>query len=185
MKHPLLKDAEERFQKSLSVCNEELAGLHAGRATPALVENVKVNYYGVPTPLKQLAVITAPQSNLLVIKPYDPASAGEIHKAILKANLGLGVQSDGKVVRATVPPLSEERRKQLVTRAKDICEQAKIAMRNVRRDINKRIDQLKKDGQLSEDDAFRLKDEILQQLRDYEKKVDELLDKKENELMNI
>lgn len=185
MKHPLHKEAEEKFKKSLSVCMDELAGLHAGRATPALVENVKVNYYGVPTPLKQLAVITAPQSNLLVIKPYDPASAGDIHKALLKAEIGLGVQSDGKIVRATVPPLSQERRKKLVSRAKEICEQAKIAMRNVRRDINKRIEQLKKNGEISEDDAFRLKDKILETLRDYEKKVDDLLDKKENELMNI
>ena len=185
MKHPLLKEAEEKFKKSLSVCSEDLAGLHAGRATPALVENLKVNYYGVPTPLKQLAVITAPQANLLVIKPYDPASAGEIHKTLLKAGLGLGVQSDGKVVRATVPPLSEERRRQLTARARDIGEQAKIAMRNVRRDINKRIEQLKKDGELSEDDAFRLKDKVLETLREYEKKVDDLIEKKESELLNL
>ena len=185
MKHPLLKEAEEKFKKSLGVCADELAGLHAGRATPALVENVKVNYYGVPTPLKQLAVITAPQANLLVIKPYDPSSAGEIHKALLKAELGFGVQSDGKVVRVTIPPLSEERRKKLVVHAKDVCERAKIAMRNVRREINKRVDNMKKEGELSEDDAFRLKDKILETLRDYEKKVDELLEKKESELMNL
>ncbi len=184
-KHPLVREAEEKFVKSLSVCAEELGTLHTGRATPALVENLKVNYYGTPTPLKQLAVISAPQPNLLVIKPYDPASSGEIHKTLLKAELGLGVQSDGKLVRASVPSLSEERRKKLVMRARKIAEEAKVAMRNVRRDANKTIETAKKDGEIGEDEAFRIKDAVQDSLKEYEEKVDELLRKKEDDLMNV
>src|SRR5262245_51596990 len=130
----VLLEAEEKMEKSVEVLKNDYRGMRTGRAHPGLVEPIRVDYYGSPTPLRQLAQIMVPEANQLVIKPFSPQDAGAIEKAILKSELGITPQNDGKVVRLTIPPLSEQRRKQLVSQAKERAEQARVAIRNVRRD---------------------------------------------------
>ena len=178
-------DAEERMEKAVSVLKDELKSIRTGRATTGLVEHVRVDYYGTSTPLIQLANIATPSPQLIVIKPYDPASVGDIEKAILQSDLGITPNSDGKLIRLAVPPLSEERRKQLASRVKELGENAKIAIRNIRRDANKQVDREKKDSVMSEDEAERAKKDIQESTHEYESQVDELLDGKTKELMQI
>ncbi|MHC4601682.1 MAG: ribosome recycling factor, partial [Planctomycetota bacterium] len=156
-----------------------------GRATPGLVESVRVDYYGAPTPLRQLATISVPEPRLLVIKPFDPSSLKEIEKAILKSDVGVTPQNDGKLLRLVVPPLSEERRRQVVNLAREKCEETRVSFRNVRRDGHRKADQGQKEKIFSEDDARELKDEIHEEMKKMEKKVDEVIAKKEKEIMEI
>ena len=181
----VLLDAEERMEKALTHLVEEYRGVRTGRASSGLVEHLKVDYYGSPTPLNQLANIGTPEPQLIVIKPYDPGSLKEIEKAVLTSDLGITPQSDGKVIRLAVPSLSEERRKQLTHRAKELAEESKISIRNVRRDGNKVLDQEKKDGTIPEDEMYRGKDEVQELTDKYEKKVEEHLEKKSTEIMQI
>jgi ribosome recycling factor len=181
----ILLDCEERMEKAVEVMSKEMKGIRGGRATPGLVEGVRVEYYGSPTPLKQLATISVPDPRLLVIKPFDPTSLKEIEKAIQKADVGLTPNNDGKLLRISIPPLSEERRKQLATLSRDKGEEAKIAIRNVRRDANRHADQAEKEKTLSEDQAFSLKEEIQNLTKEYENKVAEALEKKEKDIMEI
>lgn len=181
----VLLDAEERMEKCVDHLSGDFRGIKSGRATPGLVEHIKVEYYGSPTPLKQLANIGAPEPALLVIKPFDPSVLGEIEKAIHKSDLGITPQSDGKLIRLPVPSLSEEQRKKYVKLAKDKSEAQKVAIRNVRRDGNKAADTMKKDKSLSEDDADKLKDEIDKLTKSYVAKVDALLEKKTKELLDV
>ena len=134
----VLKEIRERMRKALEVLQNQYRGMRTGRANPGLVEDIRVDYYGSLTPLKQIATITAPEPNLIVVKPFDPGSIGEIQKAIQKADLGIQPSSDGKVVRLVIPPLSEDRRKQLVNHAKQVAEETRVAVRNIRRDGNKK-----------------------------------------------
>jgi ribosome recycling factor len=179
------KDAEKKMQKAMEVLLEELKGLRTGRASPALVEHIKVGYYGAMTPLKQVAVIAAPEPQTLTIKPYDVSLLKEIEKAILQSDLGLNPQSDGKLIRLVLPPLSEERRKKLAQQAKDLAEQAKVSIRNVRRDANKHIDKEEDESLLTEDDAKKARDDVQKLTRDYEKKADESTAKKTEEIMKL
>ncbi len=179
------KDAEKKMEKALEALREEFKGLRTGRASPALVEHLKVECYGTTTPLKQVAAIAAPEPQTLTIKPYDPTLLKEIEKAILQSDLGLNPQSDGKLIRIAIPPLSEERRKQLAKQAKELTEQVKISIRNVRRDANKHIDKEEGDALLTEDDAKKTRDDIQKLTRDYEKKADEILAKKTEEIMKL
>lgn len=181
----VLLDAEERMEKALTHLVEEDPGVRTGRASSGLVEHLKVDYYGSPTPLNQLANIGTPEPQLIVIKPYDPGSLKEIEKAVLTSDLGITPQNDGKVIRLAVPSLSEERRKQLTHRAKELAEESKISIRNVRRDGNKVLDQEKKDGTIPEDEMYRGKDEVQELTDKYEKKVEEHLEKKSTEIMQI
>jgi ribosome recycling factor len=181
----VLLEVEEKFEKTLSVLKQEFRGMRTGRAHPGLIENVRVDYYGTLTPLKQLANIGVPEPTLLVVKPFDPGSVGAIEKAILKSDVGITPMNDGKIIRLVIPPLSEERRRQLVGRAKETAEEAKISMRNVRRDANRRADAMEKAKEISEDEAKDMKDEIQDLLKDYEKKVEEALEQKTNDLMEI
>ena len=183
MKHPLEKEIEGKIAKTLSVYGEEMGSIHTGRATPALVEGIRVMYYGAPTPLKQVAVITVPQPSIIAIRPYEQSLVGEIQKALLKADLGLNVSADAKMVRVIVPAPSQERRERLVRHAKEIAENAKVAIRNIRRDMKKRIENMKREGEISEDDAFRLIDRIQDIVKKNEEKVEELLKKKEKEIL--
>jgi len=178
----VLLETEESMEKAVDHLRGQLRGIRTGRASPGLVENIKVDYYGSSTPLKQIANIGAPEPALLIIKPYDAGSAGAIADAIRASNLGINPNSDGKLIRLAIPPLSEERRKQLVKLAKDFTEQQRVAVRNVRREGNRRIDAMKKDG-LPEDDVKRAKDEVEELTKTYVKKVDELLAGKSKELM--
>ena len=178
-------DAEERMTKALDHLREEMRGMRTGRAHPGLVESIRVSYYGTQTPLKQLANISVPEPDQIVIKPFDVSSIADIEKGILTSDLGITPQTDGKLLRLKVPPLSEERRKQLVSRAKEVAEESRVSMRNIRRDANKHIDTSKKDGDLSEDDQARFKDQVQEVLKSVEKQVDEDLKRKTEELMEI
>lgn len=181
----ILLDCEERMEKALEVMTEEMRGIRGGRATPGLVEGVRVEYYGSPTPLKQLATISAPDPRLLVIKPFDPGSLKEIEKAILRADVGLTPSNDGKLIRISIPTLSEERRKNLVSMARDKVEEAKVSLRNIRRDANRNVDGAQKEKTLSEDEAYKTKDEVQDLIKEYEKKIDDAFEKKETEIMEI
>lgn len=178
-----LLESEMKMEKAVEHLQSDFNGIRSGRASPALVDGVKVNYYGAPTPLKSLANIGVPEPNMLVIKPFDPGSLSEIEKAIQKSELGIQPQNDGKLIRLTIPPLSEERRRQYVKRAKEVAEAQRVAIRNVRRDANKEADGLVNGGELPEDQFEKLKEEIDKITKTYTQKVDDMLDKKTKELM--
>lgn len=179
----ILLDAEERMEKAASVVHEQFQGLRTGRANAGLVDNVRVDYYGSPTPLKQMATISVPEPQQILIKPFDPSIIGEISKAIQSSDVGLAPNSDGRVIRLNVPPLSTERRKQLVARVKDLAEDARVSIRNIRRDANKHADQLLKDKILSEDLHAGLKDDIQDLTKTYEGKVNSQAEAKEKDVM--
>jgi ribosome recycling factor len=179
----ILFDAEERMEKAVTVLQDALRGLRTGRATPALVDSVRVEYYGSPTPLKQMANISAPEPSLIVIRPFDPTVLKDIEKAILASELGLTPMNDGKLIRLAIPPLSGERRKQLTTRVKDLAEEARVAIRNVRRDANKAADQAEKDKVLTEDQCEQTKEQIQDLTKMYEGQVNSLAEKKSAEIM--
>ncbi|MBN1421867.1 MAG: ribosome recycling factor [Planctomycetes bacterium] len=181
----ILFDVEERMEKTIEVLTGEYRGMRTGRANPGLVENLRVEYYGSPTPLRQIANISAPEANLLVIKPYDPSSLGGIEKAIQKSEIGIQPQNDGKIIRLVIPPLSEERRKQLVARAKDVAEEARISARNIRREGNKGAEALEKDGAISEDDLEKLKGEIQKLTDKTVERIDAKFKEKSKELMEM
>ena len=181
----LLLETEEKMDKALEVLKDKLRGMRTGRASPSLIENISVEYYGTQSPLKNIANISAPEPDLLVIKPFDPSSIGTIEKAIQKSDVGIHPQTDGKVLRLKIPPLSQERRKQLVARAKEVAEEARIAIRNIRRDANKHADGLEEDGGLSEDDIKRIKDDIQTLTKTHEDKVEEAFKAKSSELTTM
>lgn len=182
-KDELLLDAEERMEKCVDHLAGDLRGIKSGRATPGLVDGIKVEYYGSLTPLKQIANVGAPEPALLVIKPFDASILGDIEKAILKSDIGITPQSDGKLIRLPVPSLSEEQRKKYVKLAKDKTEAQRVAIRNVRRDANKLADQLK--DTLPEDDVERVKGQVDDLTKTYTAKVDALLEAKTKELLEV
>ena len=178
-------ESEEKMEKTVDLLEGEFRAIRTGRATPALVENVKVDYYGAQTPLKQIANIGIPDAQLIVIRPFDPTALKDIEKALLQSSIGITPSNDGKLIRLSIPPLSEERRKQLVQQVKQMAEESKVALRNVRRDANKQIDQEQKGGDLAEDDAYRAKDEIQNLIKEYEGKIDNLVEAKSAEVMTV
>jgi len=178
-------EASERMDKAVEHLKEQFRTVRSARATPGLVENVRVEYYGTHTPLKQLATIAVPDPQLIVIKPYDPSSVDAINRAILTSQLGLTPSVDAKLIRITVPPLSEERRKKLAAQLHALAEEAKVAIRNIRRDANKQGEQEKKDGAMPEDDLFRLKDDIQELTSDHEQAIDKALEHKTDEIMEV
>jgi ribosome recycling factor len=165
--------------------SSELRGVRSGRASPGLVDGIKVDYYGALTPLGQMAQISVPEPRLLVVKPFDASQVQEVAKAIQASDLGINPAVDGKIIRLSIPPLSEERRKQLVGLVKEKAEAAKIAIRNVRRDANKHGEAAQKDKTLTEDDLTKLKDEIQEQTKDHEGQVDKILNARIEELMTV
>ena len=181
----ILDDAHEHMDKSLEHLMLELKSIRAGRATPSMLENVRVDYYGTQTPLNQMASINAPQPDLLVVQPWDRTALADIEKAIQSANLGLNPSNDGSMIRLPVPPLSEERRIDLVKSAKTRGEDAKVALRNVRRHSKDDLHKTQKEENLPEDMGYEA-DEKLQKLTDeYTAKVDNMLDHKEEEIMEV
>jgi len=178
-------EAEDKMEQTLEVFKEEVRGIRGGRATPGLVENIRVEYYGSMTPLRQIANIGIPDPRLIVIKPYDPTAIGPIQKAIMTSELGINPTSDGKLVRLPIPPLSEETRKHTVQAVKKLAEQSRQAIRNIRRDANKHVDKAKSSGQIAEDDAYRGKDEIQKLTDKFIEDVEKVLDAKVNELMEV
>ena len=180
----ILLDTEERMESSVRVLQDNLRGIRTGRASPGLVDSLRVEFYGSHTPIKQLANVAAPEGQLIVIRPFDPGALPAIEKAIQASDLGMVPNNDGRVIRLNVPPLSTERRKKLVSRLKELSEEARVAIRNVRRDANKRADQLQKEKVLTEDDRDRVKEDIQELTKQYESEVNRLLDEKEHEMMD-
>lgn len=179
-------DAKERMDKAVSVTAEEFSKLRTGKATPALVEHVKVDAYGSMVPMNQVANIGTPDASLLIVNPFDKSLVGPIEKAIINADLGLNPSNDGQIIRIPVPPLSEERRKELVKVAHRYAEEGRVSIRNVRRDANDHIKKAQKEESgISEDDMHRSLDNM-QELTDNEiKRIDELLKKKEEQILEV
>ncbi len=179
----ILAQAEARMEKAIDALHEEFKALRTGRASTALVENIKVDYYGTPTPLKQMATLATPQFDMIVIKPFDPASIKEIERAIRSSDLSIAPIIDGKIIRLNIPPLSEERRKQLVQQAKQTGEQTKVGIRNVRRDAIKQLEKQQKDKIITEDDLQHGKKLVDDKTREYTDKVDQIVKHKADEIM--
>jgi ribosome recycling factor len=179
----ILLDAEERMDKAVDVLKKSLAGIRTGRANPGLVDSLRVDVYGSATPIKQIASVGAPEPTQIVIRPYDPTTIKDIEKAIIAGDLGLNPQNDGRIVRINIPPLSTEVRRKLVSRIKELAEEARVAIRNIRRDANKAADAAEKDKVVSEDERDRTKDEVQELTKSYEAKVNEMAKVRETEVM--
>ena len=181
----VLSDASTRMGKTIEALRKDLASVRTGRATPTLVENIKVDYYGTPTPLKQMATISAPEARLLVIQPWDNTTIGEIKKAILKSELGLNPSSDGNVIRLAIPPLSEERRRELVKAVHKKAEEGRIALRNIRRDALEMLRDLEKEKEISQDEQKRAQERLQEITDSFIDKAGELARAKEAELLQV
>ena len=179
----ILSDSESKMKKAVEVLQDELKAVRSGRASTGLVENIKADFYGTPTPLKQMATLAAPQVDMIVIKPFDPASVKEIEKAIKASDLSIAPIIDGKIIRLNVPSLSGERRKQLVQQAKQNGEQTKVGIRNIRREANKQLEKQQKDKIITEDDLKNGKRQVDDITKEYTDKVDELIKNKSEEIM--
>jgi ribosome recycling factor len=179
----ILLDAEERMEKAVDVLKGNLAGIRTGRANPGLVDSLRVDAYGSPTPLKQLATVGAPEPNQIVIRPYDPQTIKSIEKAIIGSDLGFNPQNDGRVVRINIPPLSTEVRKKMVARIKELSEEAKVSIRNIRRDANKAADQSEKGKILTEDQRDTVKSEVQELTKKFEARVSDLGKAREAEVL--
>ncbi|MEX3467016.1 ribosome recycling factor [Staphylococcus capitis] len=181
----IIKDTKARMQKSIDNLSRELANISAGRANSNLLNGVTVDYYGAPTPVQQLASINVPEARLLVISPYDKTSVDDIEKAIITANLGVNPTSDGEVIRISVPALTEERRKELVKNVKKIGEDAKVSIRNIRRDINDHLKKQEKKGDITEDDLRSQTDDVQKATDNSIKEIDQLVEDKEQDIMSV
>ena len=181
------KKAEEKMNKALDVLRKEFATLRTGRASLGILDGIMVDYYGTPTPLNQVANLAVPDPRQITIQPWEAKMLGEIEKAILKSDVGLTPTNDGKVIRLSIPALTEERRQQIVKHAKKLAEDARVAIRNIRRDVNDEIKRKgkDKDAHVSEDDTKKLQDEIQKITDSYIKKIDDLLVHKEKEIMTV
>ncbi len=178
-----LKDATDRMEKALGVFVNELKGLRSGRATPAMLDSIRVEYYGSPTPVKQIANISCPDPASIMIKPFQTDDLKEIEKAIRGSDLGLAPNNDGKVIRLSVPAMSGDQRKKLVAQIKKQSESAKVSCRNIRRDANKGFDDAEKAKAMTEDDRDKSKEKMQELLKQYESKIDRLSDEKSKEIM--
>lgn len=178
-------DANKKMESSITVLQKELAGIRTGRASLALLDGIRVDYYGNPTPLNQVATLSVPESRLITIQPWDVSTVTIIEKAILASNLGLTPANDGKIIRLSIPPLTEERRKELVKVVKKIAEDTKVAIRNVRRDSMEHLKALEKDKKISQDEHKRAHDEIQKITDKFIKKVDEITAKKDKEILEV
>lgn len=181
MVRDVLDDAEKRMKQAVEAFQRSLRSLRTGRASPVLLENVRVDYYGTSMPINQLANISAPEARVLVIQPWDQSALPEIEKAIIKSDLGLTPSNDGQVIRITLPQLTEERRKELVKQAKRIAEEGRVAVRNVRRDVNEQL----KDVDLSEDERRRAMDDVQKLTDRFIKNIDDILAAKEEEILEV
>lgn len=181
----ILKEAEEKMRKTFELTQRELGAIRSSRASPMLLEGIKVDYYGTPTPLKQLAAISAPDARLLVVQPWDPSVAAEIERAILKSDLGVTPQNDGKLIRIGIPQLSHERREELAKLAKKMAEDSRVSIRSIRRDANEHIKKLEKDKVIAEDDSRKSHGEIQRLTDKYIGLIDQHLATKERELLEV
>jgi ribosome recycling factor len=173
------------MEKALDSLSKDFGKLRTGRASTSLVEDIKVDYYGTPTPLKQIASISIPDSRTIAIQPWDKNAFGDVDKAIQKSDLGLNPVNDGKIIRINIPQLTEERRKELVKLAKKYTEDTRVAIRNIRRDANDKLKSMEKDKEITEDDLHRGQDEVQKLTDEHIKTADELLEEKEKEIMEL
>jgi len=185
MLEDIYQETEERMGKSVAALQNELKRVRTGRASLSLLDGMRVDYYGTLTPLNQMASLSVPESRLIIIQPWDVSAIKEIEKAIMKSDLGLTPSSDGKIIRISIPPLTEQRRRELVKLVGKICEDNKVGVRNIRRDSNETIRSFKKDGDVSEDDAFRGQDRIQEITNGYIKKIDDICKEKEKEILEF
>jgi ribosome recycling factor len=180
-----LFDAEEKMEKAVSVSKEELATVRTGRATPAMFSRIHVEYYGTPTPLNQMAAINIPEARMAIVKPFDVSQLGAIERAIRDSDLGVNPGNDGTIIRVVFPALSEERRREMVKLVKNKGEDAKIAIRNVRRKAKEELDRIQKDGESGEDDVARAEKELQHVTDRYVGQIDEIVKHKETELLEV
>lgn len=185
MDQELRKKTNERMSKAIEALRKEFASIRTGRASLALLDGIAVDYYGTPTPLQQLASLSIPDSRQIAIQPWEQRIISEIERAIMKSDLGLTPANDGKIIRINIPELTEERRKQLVKLVKKKAEEAKIAVRNIRRDVNDDLKKKEKKDHISEDEVKKSHDEIQKVTDSYTKKVDDILENKEKEIMEV
>jgi ribosome recycling factor len=181
------KKAEEKMSKALDVLRKEFTTLRTGRASLGILDGIMVDFYGTPTALNQVSNLAMPDPRMITIQPWEPKMLGEIEKAILKSDVGITPSNDGKIIRLSIPPLTEERRQQIVKHAKKLAEDARVAVRNIRRDVNDDIKKKSKDKvvHVSEDEVKKLQDEIQKTTDNYIKKIDDLLAHKEKEIMTV
>lgn len=185
MRDAKLREISAHMDKSVEAIRHEFNAIRTGKASPALLDIVRVDAYGTTMPLNQLATISAPEPRLIVIQPYDPSQMGTIEKALLASDLGLTPSNDGKVIRLPIPPLTEERRKELVRVAHKIAEEGRVAVRNIRHEANKKVQGEEKAGEISQDDAHRLLKDIQELTDDHIEKIDEVLKAKEEEILEV
>lgn len=185
MLNDVFRETEDKMRRAVAALQDDLMTVRTGRASPALVERVRVDYYGSPTPLNQLSTVSAPEPRLLVIRPWDPGALGIIEKGILKSDLGLTPSNDGKVIRLPIPQLTEERRRELVRSVSRRVEEGHIALRNARRDGLKDMQELEKEKLISEDDLFRAKDRLQELIDKYSAEMDEIGRVKQEEIMEV
>lgn len=185
MLNMLFEETREKMEKTLGALKGELQKVRTGRASANMLDAVRVDYYGTPTPVSQMASVSIPESRLLVIQPWDATAIKEIEKGILKANVGLTPSNDGKVIRISIPPLTEERRKDIVKQVGKTCEEYKVAVRNIRRDANESLKGLKKDGDIAEDDMFKGQDTVQKMTDEHIRLIEELEKAKEKEVLEI
>lgn len=181
----IYQETRDRMGKSIAALEKELTRIRTGRASLSLLDGIRVDYYGTHTPLNQMASLSVPESRLIMIQPWDSSVIKEIEKAILRSDLGLTPSSDGKIVRIAIPPLTEQRRKELVKLVSKVCEEYKVAVRNIRRDGNELLKGLKKDGEVSEDAAFKAQDQVQKITDEFIAQVDELYKVKEKEIIEF
>ncbi len=178
-------DTKQKMEKSINLLNQEFAKIRTGRATPALLDGVKVEYYDSLLPLNQVASISIPEPRLIVIQPWDKQALSVIEKAIYKADIGVTPNSDGNVIRLSLPPLTAERREELVKLSQKLSEECRVAIRNIRRDANNELKKIEKEKKISEDDSFKAQESIQKMTDEYIKKVDDILKKKEKEIREV
>lgn len=185
MINSIYEETKERMSKSISACKNELNKIRTGRASLNLLDNIRVDYYGTLTPLNQVAALAVPESRLITVKPWETSTLKDIEKAILKSDLGLTPSNDGKIIRISIPVLTEERRKELVKVISKLCEDYKIAIRNIRRDSNDLLKGLKKDGEIAEDEAFKAQDQVQKITDEHIELIDDIYKEKEKEILEL
>ncbi len=185
MESPVIKECETKMKKAISALEKDLGKVRTGRASLALVDDIRVDYYGTPTPLSQVASLSIPESRLIVIQPWDNSLLGDIEKAILKSELGMTPTNDGKVIRITIPRLTEERRKELVKLVKKMGENSKIGVRNIRRETIENLRTMEKNKEISEDKLHQMQNEVQKTTDTFVEQIDEVLEAKEKEIMEI
>jgi ribosome recycling factor len=185
MKEEILSECRQKMNKTIDSLKKDFGRIRTGRASTALLDGIRVNCYETQMPLDQVASLSIPESRLITVKPWDPSIISEIEKAILKSELGLTPVNDGKMIRIPIPPLSEARRKELAKVAKKMAEESKIAVRNLRREANEWLKELKNEKEISEDELFRAQDEVQKVTDEFIKKIDELTSEKEKEIIEF